>query len=249
MANVGEADLDLGWRRVVRLGGFLALLAFAGTLFDIVFGSITTGDLTLLPSTAAERFLEMADHPLLGLYHLDLLNMLLNLITVPVYVALFAVLKQSQRGFATLALTLFCLGVAVYVSTNSALAMYHLSERYAGASDAVARERLVAAGEALIAAGEHGGYGVLPGSVLITVASLTASIAIMKATVFRKWVGIVGVLGASLLTAYLFLIAVVPGVETIATMAAAPGGLLMLVWTLAVGIRLLGLGSSGRRSG
>jgi hypothetical protein len=70
----------------------------------------------------------------------------------------------------------------------------------------------------------------------------------LKGAAFRNWVGIIGVVGASLLVVYLLLVALVPAVETMAVAVAAPGGLLNLVWTLVVGIQLLRMRRAGTGS-
>jgi hypothetical protein len=230
------------------VGGILALLEVAGTLFDVVYGSLSGADLTALPRTAVERFLEMRASPLLGLYHLDFLNLLLTLLTVPVYVALFAVLREQELGMALLALVLFAFGAAVFASTNAALPMLQLAEKSAAAVDPGLRERLAAAGEALLARGEHGSLGVLPGSLLLCLGNLLVSVAMVRGVVFRKWIGVIGVVGAGLLVIYLLLVALVPAVETMAVAVAAPGGLLNLVWTLAVGVQLLRMRRAGTGS-
>jgi len=227
---------------LLLLGGILALLVAAGTLFDFAFGSLSGVDLTALPRTAAERLAELAARPLLGLYHLDLLNLLLTLLTVPVYVALFAALRQERPGAALLALVLYALGAAVFVSSSAALPMLGLAGRRAATTDPLVQQRLIAAGEALLIRGEHGGYGMLPGSVLQCLANLAVSVAQLRAAAFRKWVGVIGISGSGLLVVYLLLMALVPAAHTVAVALAAPGGLLILAWTLAVAVRLLRLG-------
>lgn len=62
------------WRNIIRIGGYAAILAFLLTLTDIIFGSVSSGNLSELPQTALEKFFELKQNSLLGLYHLDLLN-------------------------------------------------------------------------------------------------------------------------------------------------------------------------------
>jgi hypothetical protein len=226
---------------LLLLGAILALLVVAGTLFDFVFGSLSGADLTALPRTAAGLLAELTAHPLLGLYHLDFLNLLLTLLTLPVYVALFMALRQERPGAALLALVLYAVGAAVFVSANAALPMLGLAGKHAAASDPLVQQRLIAAGEALLLRGEHGGYGMLVGSVLQCLANLAISVAQLRASNFRRWVGVIGLVGSGLLVVYLLLMALVPAAHTMAVALAAPGGLLILAWTLAVAVRLLRL--------
>ena len=59
---------------VIYFGAICTFIALTGTIIDIIFGTITGGNLAELPQTASDRFIQMQSNPLLGLYSLDLLN-------------------------------------------------------------------------------------------------------------------------------------------------------------------------------
>jgi hypothetical protein len=57
--------------------------------------------------------------------------------------------------------------------------------------------------------------------------------------VFKKTVSCFGIIGNTLLLAYILLVTFVPSIESIAVAIAAPGGLASLAWLLMVGIKLI----------
>jgi len=62
------------WNNIYTLGGITALIVIAGTFLDIIIGSVLGGDLSTIPNTTIDRFAQLQDNLLLGLYNLDLLN-------------------------------------------------------------------------------------------------------------------------------------------------------------------------------
>jgi len=84
-----------------------------------VIGSITGGNLTALPQTAIDRFVQFHQNPLLGLYNLDFLNLIVQLIFIPTYLALYAVHSNKHGAWAGVALVIFLIGTTVMVTNNS----------------------------------------------------------------------------------------------------------------------------------
>ena len=128
---------------------------------DIVVGSSTGGNLSQLPQTAVERFSQFPQNAWLGLYNLDLLNAVNQLISIPVYFALYATLRKMNKPYAMFGLIIFLLGTTIFVANNTALPMLELSNKYA-AADEPQKAMLAAAGEAMLARGEHGSLGANP---------------------------------------------------------------------------------------
>ena len=73
-------------------------------------------------------------------------------ISIPVYFALYAALRKTNKPYALLALIIFLLGTAIFVSNNTALPMLELSRKYALA-DETQKSLLAAAGEAMLVRG------------------------------------------------------------------------------------------------
>ncbi len=237
-SDMGSKEVR-GFRIMLVVGAFGALLSVLGALADIAIGTITGGSVSALPHDAAGRFAELAAHPLLGLYNLDLLNLITTLLMVPALYACWLALRR-EGGAAGLALAVGLIAAAVFVANNSALAMLGLSGEYARA-DATRRGLLAAAGEALLAKGAHGSPGVLPGFLLNTIANLILSGAMLRSKAFGLIAGILGIGGNLLLGLYLVLVTFTPQVKEMAMAFAVPGGLVAIAWMLLMAARLLRL--------
>ncbi len=231
------------WKNIYLLGGIAAVLSLLAVVADIVIGSSVGSDLTALPQTAVERFAQFQQNPWLGLYNLDLLNTVNQLISIPVYFALYAAHRKSTQPFGLLALIVFLVGTTIFAANNVALPMLALSQKYAAASEAQ-RALLAAAGEALLARGEHGSLGVFFSFFLPTLAALMFSFVMLQAKVFSKANAFLGIIGNLLMLSYVILVTFAPAVKEMAMAFAMPGGLLLLAWMVMFTIRLFRLAIS-----
>jgi hypothetical protein len=234
--------LEKQWRDIYLIGGCAALLAFGGNLFDVIFGSISGGNLTELPQTAIERFSEFHLNWFLGLYHLDLLNTIISIIMISVFFALFAVHRKTNPAYAAFAMILCFIGTTIFVSTNTALPMLDLSNKYYSAIDEAQKVLIAAAGEAMLVRGAHGSLSVFIGFSFSTIASLCMAFVMLQGKVFSKIVAYFGIIGNTLLLIYIILVTFVPKIQSIAVAIAAPGGLLALAWIFMVGFKLIKIG-------
>jgi len=223
----------------LAVGGTAILLSALGALADVGIGMYTGGSVSAVPHDAVGRFAELMANPPLGLYNLDLLNLVTTLIMLPGLYACWVALRRE--GFAAgLALVLGSIATAVFVSNNSALSMLGLSMDYASA-DSSRRALLAAAGEAILAKGAHGSPGVLAGFLLSSIANILLSAEMLRTKVFSRATGILGLCGNILLGVYLILVTFLPRVQDMALAFAAPGGLLAIAWMLMTAARLFKL--------
>lgn len=234
---------ESNWKSIHLLGGLAAILSLIAVVADIVIGSATGGSLSALPQTAVERFAQFQQSPWLGLYNLDLLNTVNQLISIPVYFALYAALRKFNKPYALLGLIVFLLGTTIFVANNTALPMLELSRKYAIATEAQ-KSLLAAAGEAMLARGEHGSLGVFFSFSLPTLAALVMSLVMSDGRVFSKANAYVGILGNTLMLVYVVLVTFAPSVKEVAMMVAMPGGLLLVAWMVMFTIRLFRLSKS-----
>lgn len=231
------------WKSVYILGGVAAILSLVAVVADIVIGSSTGGNLSQLPQTAVERFSQFQQNALLGLYNLDLLNAVNQLISIPVYLALYAALRKTNKPYAVFGLIIFLLGTTIFVANNTSLPMLELSNKYA-AADEPQKALLAAAGEAMLARGEHGSLGAFFSFLLPTLAALMMSLVMMQGKVFSKMNAYIGIIGNALMLIYVVLVTFAPTVKDMAMAFAMPGGLLLLVWMILFTVRLFRLGTS-----
>lgn len=232
-----EIETKDNHKSLLLAGGICSIIVIVLTIMDIVIGTLLGGDLNTVPSLAIDRFAQLENQPWLGLYYLDALNLVTTILMIPVFTALFVSQRKSKNGWLVLALVIYGIGTAVFISNNAALPMYSLSQNYSSALPQQ-KEFLVAAGESLLAKGAHGSMGVFPGFILSMVATILMSISMIQSKVYGKFIGWMGLIGASLLLVYLVLVTFVPGAQSIAMGLAAPGGILSLIWMILYTIRL-----------
>lgn len=235
---------DHSWRGIYVLGGLFTSFVLFITLLDIVAGFATGGDLTQLPQTARDRFIQLQDSPFLGLYNLDLLNLISQVLMIPVFFAMYGTLRRQTRGEALFALFVFLIGTAVFINANPALPMVELSERWISTNNEVIRNLYVAAGEGILARGVHGSTGAFMGFFLIVAAGILMAWAMAQTRVYNQKTILFGLLGNGLLLIYIVLVTFIPAVGAFAFIVALPGGLLMLVWLSMVCLRLFKMGRS-----
>lgn len=227
---------------VYLTGAITTLLVLAGIVLDMVAGTITGGDISALPQTAVERFSQIHNNTILGLYNLDLLNMINQIILIPSIFAIYLAHKKTDNGFALLALILFLTGTVIFISGNTALTMYDLSNKYYSAASETQKILLAAAGESMLAKGAHGSLGVFTGFVLPTLANLMMSYVMLRGRIFPKAGSYIGIAGNALMVLYLVMVTFYPATEKYALMIAMPGGLLVMTWMIMFMTRLFRLG-------
>lgn len=230
-------------RLIYKIGAFATIFVLAGILLDIVIGTITGGDITSLPKTAIERFNQLDQNPLMGLYNMDFLNAIIQLVFIPAYFALFAAHKNtSVKWEAKLAFIIFLAGTTLLVTGNTSLTMLDLSNRFASADSESQKMLYAAAGEAMLARGAHGSLSVLIGFLLPNIAGILMSFVMIKGGIFGKKASYAGLIGSFLMVIYLLLVTFAPGVDSMATVFAMPGGILLIIWIISFMISLFRLG-------
>jgi hypothetical protein len=228
------------WKRIYLVGGIFAILSLFAVILDIVIGSSLGGDLTTLPQTAVDRFAQFQVHPWLGLYNLDLLNAINQIISIPVYFVLYSVHRKTNQPFALLALIIFLIGTTIFITNNAALPMFELSNRYAVASES--QKVLIAAdGEGLLARGAHGSLGVFLGFALSLISTFLMSLVMLQGKIFGKITSYPGVIGNILMFIYILLVTFFPSSQSMAMTLAMPGGLLSMAWMILFTIKLFKL--------
>jgi hypothetical protein len=235
-------DSEKQWRSIYTIGGIAAIIALLGITIDVIIGNLTGGNLSALPPTAIDRFAEFHSNRLLGLYNLDLLNMIVQIILIPAYFSLYAVHRNTSKAFASLALIVFLFGSVIMVANNTALPMLELSNKYFSTAVESQKALYAAAGESMLAQGAHGSPAMFIGFFIPNLANLIISIVMLKAKVFSRLNSWTGITGSILMMAYVILIAFSAGAEKMATAFAMPGGLLLMVWMIMFTIRLFRIG-------
>ncbi|MCJ7737003.1 MAG: DUF4386 domain-containing protein [Anaerolineae bacterium] len=234
-------NTDSSWRDIYVVGGIAALLALAGTLTDIAITMIPGWEASTVPATIQAWFTQFQTNPLLGLRNLDLLNVTISAIGIPMYLALYGAHRRVSQAYAALALIVVLAGTVVFITSNAALPMLELSKQYSVASTDAQRLTIEAAGAALLARGAHGRLGAFMGFFLSSIGTLLMGLAMLKGRVFTSGTSWVGMVGITLLIIYIIGSTFVPESGAAMMAIALPGGVLMMVWNVMVAKKLFQL--------
>lgn len=229
------------WKSIYTLGGIATIIALTGILLDVIIGNITGGNLSDLPQTAVARFVQFHDNKFLGLYNLDFLNIIIQMILIPTFIALCATQRNVNKPYALLALLVFLFGSVIMVANNTALPMLELSNKYFASTIESQKILYAAAGESMLATGAHGSPGIFLGFFIPNIANLIISIVMLNGKIFSKTNSWLGIIGSVLMMIYVVAVNFVSGAETMATVIAMPGGLMLMAWMVIFTIKLFKL--------
>lgn len=217
-------------------------------LILVVYSVGTMAQIVVLggpPATAAEAFDLLQDSRIVGLLRLDLPTVLAMPLYYLVFLGLFAALRRAHPVSATLATALAFVGVTLVLATPSALSMLHLSDKYAAATTGPMRDRLLAAGETVLATDMWHGTGAIMGGVLLQSGAVLVSVVMLRSAVFSKTTAYVGIVTHGLDLAHGLVGPFMPAAGVVFMAIAGP---LYLVWFPLVGRRLVELGASARQA-
>jgi hypothetical protein len=240
---------DSGWKGLYKVGGIAALLCAVMYIVTLVV-YIPANLASPPPETVLDWFGVFEDSPVTGLFYLGLGDLIIMLLWGPLALALYAVLKKSNRTWSLIATAFVFVGMAVFLATNTAFSMLSLSHEYTTASTEAEKSNLLAAGQAMLAITRGAGHLYL-GMQLVWLSGLVLSVIMLRSKDFSKATAWVGILGLGLLVAgiiggghytstgeYTLIQGIIVAVQYVG------GGLLSLVWYILVGLRLIKLGRS-----
>lgn len=229
--------IDLAHQCLYKLGSAAAGIVVALTLAEIV-GFIFFPQ----PSTVEGWFLLFQRSKLVGLLDFWGLEVPMYVMFVPVFLALYVVLREADPGWMAIATTFVLLGVGIFLATNNPFTMLSLSSRYAAATTEAQRSALLAAGEAVLAnTGQRAVGGFNVGLFLVSVAGLIVSATMLRSDAFSRATAYVGI-GAYALSLADYVRQVLTSSPIAALLVVLPGALLLVIWFVMVGRRLYRLG-------
>ncbi len=231
--KINKADTLSEYQTLYRIGG-----AASWIVVFLVLGMVVGQSLFPQPATVRAWFQLFEQNLFIGLLDFWGLEMIMYILFVPVFLALYILLKELDHGVAAIAAILTFLGVGIFLSTNNPFTMLSLSRQYASAAFSAQRAVLLAAGQAVLAnTGQRVVGGFNTGLFLVSLAGLIFSVLMLKVQHFRRstaWVGV---------WAYAFSLAdylrqILTQSVLIALLVILPGAVLLLIWFALVGKKL-----------
>jgi len=231
-------------KRVYRIGGIAALLAFAVALSEGAVTFLPGGNASL--NTVVDWFTQLQSNWFMGLRNLGLLNIFMVALGIPMYFALYTAHKKVNKEFAALAMVVSFVGGAVFFATNRAFPMLYLSHQYAQAATDAQRAIFEAAGQSMLSVGRSHCPGTFLGFFLGDIAGILMSMVMLRGKVFGKVTALAGIVGFVLFSIYEVCVSFVPTLGE-AAMVFAVGGLLSnVIWMFSLGLRFLQLVSQDK---
>lgn len=234
---------DRAWSALFRVGAVSALVCVAGSAFDIGLAMVPGWGEASVPTSVAGWLAQATAQPLLALRNLDLLNVTMSFLALPLYVALYGAHRRAAPALPLLALLLVAVGTAVFASANAALPTVDLARKAATLPAGPERTAAEAAVQALLARGAHGSPGAFMGFFVSEVGTLLMAAGVLGGGVFSRRIAWLGLVGSTALCAYTLVVTFFPAALAAAIALAAPGGLMMMAFQVLVAKRLAQLAS------
>lgn len=232
---VDDQTIESQHRGLYLFAGCAAVLAMSANLLDVILGFGDTEIIVYGTKTATEWFSIFQASWFKGLYVLGILNIVYMSCMIPVYFGLLMAHRRTNFVYSVLAMILFLLAMAIYVSNNAAIPMFVLSGKYATAGTDAQRALFAAAGEAILARSEDFTPGSFAGLLFSGIAAITISFVMLRGRIFGKANGLIGIIGFTFLTAFTFLATFIPSLYHFAFYVfGSIGGLLALIWFVLV---------------
>ncbi|HEX4744062.1 MAG TPA: hypothetical protein VFW12_05255 [Candidatus Limnocylindria bacterium] len=233
LARLATAEENAGgneWRPWYRTGAFAAIAVVA--LIPIqaaVFIAWPT------PTGAGAVFALFDESAFAGLLAFDLLLMGSWILSVLMFLGLYAAMRRERAALITVALLTELVAVAIYFSSNTAFSLLGLSQQHAAATTQEERSLLLSAGQAMLALYTGTGFNV--SYVLSGVGALLAGLAMLRSSVFGRVTAYVGIAYAAM--------QLLPPTAGAPGMAASLASLLpMVVWLILIARALLRMPAS-----
>lgn len=237
--NLKTKNSDWNW--IYKIGGIAAIIAVLVFLLDIAISIGGGGDIKLGTLTAIDYFAIFQNNLFGALRALGLLNIISWSVSIPLFFAIYAAHRKVYKPYATLALIIYIIGIAIYLSNNAAIPMLALSTKYAAATTDAQRILIAAAGEAILATGEDFTPGSFLGLFIVNLGTIFFSFIQLRGKIFSKFTAYIGILGFVLLLIFIIWTTFIVVFYEFAMILAVIGGLLSIAWYILVARRLFQL--------
>ena len=115
---------DFSWKSLYKVAGIAAIIVVVVGLIEIAINFFPGGSRT--SKTVIDWFALFQNNWFLGLRNLGLLNIIIIVLGIPTFLALYAAHRRVNKAYAALAVIISFIGVAVFLATNRAFPMLGL---------------------------------------------------------------------------------------------------------------------------
>ncbi len=231
---------DLKWKSLYKIGGTSALLAAALLLIEIIVFTIWPQ-----PGTVIDYFTLFQSNKLIGLIDFYLLEFIAYILFVPMFLALYVALKRFNESYMIIAISLLILGVGIFLATNNSFSMLSLSNQYMAVTTDAQKSILLASGQTmLVNTGQRAFGGFNTSFLLISISGIILSVVMLQSKKFGRNTAYLGILAFAISLAEYVRMIIVPSELTLLLIIAILSGVLLMIWLVLVGRRLLNLGGN-----
>jgi len=241
-SNAATASAEVNWKGLFATGAisaFVIVLMYLAELIVVLLKGFP-------PTTVEGWFSVLQSNRSIGLMRTFALDIIAIGLKAPLYLALYFLLRQVRQAYPSLilAVVLAFIGMAVYFATNTSFSMLSLSDQLSMATNDAQRSQILAAGQALFSI--YNGTGPFVAFAFFAIAGILLSIVMLESGIFGKTVAIIGIIGNALelglpseIESSTFL--------KIDPVLIAIGGVLIIIWNIFIGLKLLQKASEKQR--
>ena len=217
-----------------RIGAWAAVILLCYSLLTMVI-LVALG---VAPEDAQACFAMIRENVITALLRLDILTVVALPVFFGLYVGTYAALRRDCYVLAAASCASAAIGVTLVLANASPMSLLYLSDQYAAATNELRRAQLLAAGEAVMSTDMWHGTAAKMGGLLLQIAGVLISVAMLRTAVFSKLTGYSGLLTHGLDLLHIVIGFFAPKASVLAMAVAGP---IYLLWFPLVARRLLQL--------
>ena len=215
--------------RLGAWGGFVIAIVYLAE-----FGVVARWGLP--PSTVETVFAVFAEGRYTGLLRVFAFDLVAATMHLPLFLALFVALAGEKRAVVPMMFALLCalVGLAAFYAANTVISMLSLSDQFAAASTGVQRERLLAAGQAMLGSFRFDNTGLFMAFDLYAIAGMLACSVMRRSDRFTRRTAWLGLLGNAIQLAPPRGVGPAFYFEVISPLQIGIGGVLLIAWYISL---------------
>ncbi len=228
MDLISDTDIvDPRWKDLYYVGGICGVLMSILTILAIIIYFIWPYQPGL--TSPADIFSTIQNNKLNGLMSLDFFMVVITVITIPFFLALYVALKKVNESYALIAVVFGLISCIVIIPARPIAEMFYLSSQYAAATTDAARSQYLSAGEALSAL--FNGTAWIIYFITFGVDALISSLLMLRTKAFSKTTAYIGIfMNIGVFSIFAF----IPGLVVITTILNLVTTIIGTIWNVLV---------------